>query len=75
MLFHYNNGSTYAPQCYVVLTLPVVSSAQNVTYLIMLFLVHKIFTFYTNDVLKFKCLAPLPRDRLSYVSSNMLSVN
>ena len=32
---------------------------QNVVYLLMLlFLVHNIFTFYINDVLKCKCPAP-----------------
>jgi len=32
---------------------------QNVVYFItLLFLVHKIFTFYTNDVLLFKCPVP-----------------
>ena len=39
------------------------SPLQNVVYFIMLpFLVHKIFTFYINDVLLFKCPFPGPND-------------
>jgi len=35
---------------------------QNVVYFISLpILVRKIFTFYTNDVLLFKCLFPWPK--------------
>ena len=35
---------------------------QNVVYFIMLpFMVRKIFTFYINDVLLFKCPFPGPR--------------
>jgi len=35
---------------------------QNVMYFITLpFLVHKIFTFYTNDVLLFQCAIPGPK--------------
>ena len=35
---------------------------QNVVYFIaLLFLVRKIFTFYINDVLIFKCLFPGPK--------------
>ena len=38
---------------------------QNVVYFILLpFLVHKIFTFYINDVLIFKCPFPGPKDQL-----------
>ena len=35
---------------------------QNAVYFITLpFLVHKIFTFYINDVLLFKCAVPGPK--------------
>ena len=35
---------------------------QNVVYFITLpFVVHKIFTFYINDVLLFKCPVPGPK--------------
>ena len=39
-----------------------VTPLQNIFYFItLLVLVHKIFTFYTNDVLLFKCPVPRPK--------------
>ena len=38
---------------------------QNVVYFITIhFLVRKIFTFYINDVILFKCLFPGPKDSI-----------
>jgi hypothetical protein len=54
----------FSPQIYLIIFLDFLSPSslippQNVVYFLMLpFLVHKIFTFYINDVLNYKCPAP-----------------
>jgi hypothetical protein len=41
-------------------------SLQNAVYFIMLlFLVHVLFTFYIQSVLKFKCKTPVPKGQTS----------
>ena len=42
---------------------------QNVVYFITLLLVRKIFTFYTNDVLLFKCPFPGPSSVITHQST------
>ena len=57
----------FSPQIYLILFLGFLSPSsfippQNVVYFLMLpFLVHKIFTFYINYVLNCKCPAPGPK--------------
>ena len=43
---------------------------QNVVYFVMLpILVHKIFTFYINDVLLIKCPIPGPKGLILFMNS------
>ena len=57
----------FSPQIYLIIFLDFLSPfsfipTRNILYFLMLpFLVHKIFKFYTNDVLNCKCPAPGPK--------------
>jgi len=59
----------FSQQTYLIIFLDFLSPSsfippQNVTYFLILpFLVHKIFTFYINGVLNCKCPAPGPEDK------------
>ena len=67
--YHYSTEYAFyifSPQIYLIIFLDFLSPSsfiltQNIVYFLMLpFLVHKIFKFYTNDVLNCKCPAPGP---------------
>ena len=68
--YHYSPEYTFyilSQQIYLIIFLDFLSPSslippQNVVYFLMLpFLVHKIFTFYINVVLNYKCAAPGPK--------------